>query len=81
MKRHVGLLFVVAIALPALFSPRLAWAQSQQNQSAQGLPSGEVAAMCPPGSHWVESGYHGTGGKYKNGHCQKEFSHLEKTNR
>jgi hypothetical protein len=76
MRQQIAFLFSVTILIPTLFVPIAA--SAQQSQSQQGLPPGEVAATCPPGSHWVDAGYSGRGHKYREGHCQKEFAHMEK---
>jgi len=82
MSRQIGFLFSVAILVPTLLASASAFAQQpqpQQNQSQQGLPPNEVAAICPPGSHWVDAGFTGRGGnRFRQGHCQREFAHLEK---
>ena len=76
MRWFTGLLFSVAFLIPTPMAPTSAsaqQAQSQQNQSPQGLPQGEVAAICPLGSHWVDAGYSHQSNRYRDGHCEKEF--------
>jgi hypothetical protein len=71
MRRQIGFLFSIAILILASTS-----ASAQRVQPREGMPSDEVPATCPAGSHWVDAGYHGVGPKYKEGHCQKEFAHM-----
>lgn len=73
MKRKIGFVLVVAMSIVPLFG--VVPPASAQAPRGQTMPPDQVAAICPPGSHWQAAGYTAAaGGKYKEGHCQKDHA-------
>jgi hypothetical protein len=70
MKRRIGFVLVALSIVPLFAVVPPASAQAPQGQT---MPSDQVAAVCPRGSHWHDAGLRSAaGGNYKEGHCQKD---------